>query len=82
MILASLGRPSCGHVGDIFGKNGPGLWEPPRFDVIMLYVDEFWRFRDRFWTDFGPSGTDFGSILGRCLADFGLMLVAFVAIFD
>ena len=81
-FLVRFGRPSCGHVGDIFGKNGPGLWGPPRFDVIMLYLIEFWRFRGRFWTDFGPSGTDFGPILGRFLADFGPMLAAFAAIFD
>ena len=80
-ILARFGSPSCGHVGDIFGKNGAREWGPPRFDVIMLYVDEFWRFRGRFWSDFGPSRTDFGPILDRFLAHFGLLLVAFGTIF-
>ena len=81
-IWARFGGPSCGHVGDIFGKNGATLWGPPGFYVVVLYLIEFWRFRGRFWTDFGPSGTDFGPILGRFLADFGPMLAAFAAIFD
>ena len=74
MILAPFGGPSCGHVGDIFGKNGATLWGPPGFYVVLLYVIEFWRFWNRFGTDFGPSGTDFGQMLGRCWAILGRFL--------
>ena len=63
-ILVRFGGPSCGHDGDIFGNIGEAMWGAPGFDVALLYFVEFWRVWGRFWTDFGPSGADFGSILG------------------
>ena len=38
MILAPFGGPSCGHVGDIFGKNGATRWGPRGFHVVLLFL--------------------------------------------
>ena len=69
MILAGFVGPSCGHVGDIFGKTGGTLWYPEGFDVFLFF----------FLLNFGASGADFGPnlvrpepILDRFLIDFGV----------
>ena len=62
MILARFGRPSCGHVGDIFGKNGEALSTTVGFDVVLLIFFEFWYVWGRCWNHFGPSRTDFGQM--------------------
>ena len=70
-ILAGFGRASCGHVGDIFGKNGPGLWGAPRFDVAWRFLIEF-RFPSfPFLEPNLAPGADRGPILGRSWADVG-----------
>ena len=82
LIFGRFGAPSWGHVGDILAKNKMVLWDALVFVVAIAFSVGFGWPRDRFWTDFGPSGTDFGPILDRFLADFGPMLAAFAAIFD
>ena len=49
-ILARFGVPSCGHVGDIFGKKGGALWDALAFVVELLLSFEFWC----VWAEFGP----------------------------
>ena len=61
--FGSFGGPSCGHVGDILAKNKGPLWGARVFVVVFVFLVRFGRPGGRFWTDFGPSGTDFGSIL-------------------
>jgi len=70
-ILARLGWPSCGHVGDIFGNIGEAMWGAPGFDVVLLYFVEFWRVWGRFWTVRNRFWIDFGLIFGRFWAYVG-----------
>ena len=71
MIFGRFGSPSWGHVGDILAKNKGALWGARVFAVAIAFSVGSGRPRDRFWTDFGASGTDFGPILGRFWADVG-----------
>ena len=63
MIFGRFGEPSWGHVGDILAKNKVTLSSALVFVVVFVFLVRFGRPGGRFWTDFGPSGTDFGSIL-------------------
>ena len=76
-ILARFGVPSCGHVGDIFGKNGPGLWDAARFDVVVLYLIEFHFPSFPFLNPNLAPGAVRGPILGRSWADVGPFWVDF-----
>ena len=69
--FGSFGGPSWSHVGDILAKNKATLSNALVFLVAIAFSVGSGRTRDRFWTDFGASGTDFGPILGRCWADVG-----------
>ena len=70
-IFGRFRSPSWGLVGDILGKNKATLSSALVFLVAIAFSVGSGRTRDRFWTDFGASGTDFGPILGRCRADVG-----------
>ena len=78
MILARFGGPSCGHVGDIFGKNGASLWGAPRFVVVWCFCLNFLSRLSRFLAPNLPPGGEFGPIsfliMDLFWADFGLML--------
>ena len=65
MILAPFGDRSCGHGGDIFGKNGPGLWGAPRFVVVWCFLLDFPFPSFPFLAPNWAPGSDFGRILGR-----------------
>ena len=49
-ILARFGLPSCGHVGDVSGKIGGTLWDPPPFLCCVGFFSGFLGVR----ADFGP----------------------------
>ena len=78
MIFGRFGEPSWGHVGDILAKNKVALWGARVFVVAIPFSVGFGRSRDRFWSDFGPSGTDFGPIWGRCWSILGRFLAEFL----
>ena len=67
MILARFGGPSCGHVGNIFGKKAWRLWDALAIVVELLLSFEFWC----VWAEFGPYWAPFWFHLGLILAPFG-----------
>ena len=81
LIFGRFGNPSWGHVGDISAKNKGALWGALVFVVAIAFPAGSGRSGAGFWTDFGASGTDFGSILERFLGRCWSMLGRFLAEF-